>query len=179
MVKITHKPRFPTSLRRLDPWYERSFFPFSRTLHPWFRPDPWEEMEFSLGDYLDYMDKFFTDLPESMRKFTRDITCDIDVQGDKFVLTADLPGMNKDEISVNVLDNQIEVSAEHKESTDEKKKDYVRKERSHVKYYRSLTLPEEVVGSKATAKMDNGVLTIELPKKTPTKVEKPMAIKVQ
>lgn len=55
-----------------------------------------------------------------MQKLTKDIYCDVDNRGDKFVLTADLPGMNKDEISINILDSQIEISAEHKESKEKK-----------------------------------------------------------
>lgn len=179
MVRITHKPKFPSLFKRAEPWFERSFFPFSRTSHPWFRMDPLVELESSLGDYLDYMDRYFSELPEPLQKFTRNITCDMDDQGDKFVITADLPGMEKDEVNINVLDSQIEISAEHKESKDEKDKDYVRRERSHVKYYRSLELPEEIIGTKVQAKMTNGILTVEMPKKTPTKVEKPLTVKVQ
>lgn len=179
MVQITHRPRFPSLRRRFDPWSESSFFPFSRTTHPWFRADPWEELERSWGDYLDYMERFQEELPSAIRRFTKDITCDLADKGDRFVLTADIPGMEKDEVNVNVVDSEIEISAEHKESKDETKKGYVRKERSEVRYYRSLTLPEDIVSTKVTAKMNNGILTVDLPKKVPTKMEEPIAIKVQ
>lgn len=180
MVKITHKrPPFPALSRFPEPLFERSFWPWSRTTHPWFRTDPWEEMEKAWSDYLDYMERAYRDLPTGMAKFTMDITCDLADKGDKFVLTADLPGMEKDEVDVNVTDSQIEISAEHKESKEEKKKDYIRQERSQVKYERTLSVPEEIVGSKVTAKMINGVLTVELPKKTPTKVEAPLTVKVE
>ena len=178
MVKITHKPKFPSLRRFTEPWFESSLFPLSRTLHPWFRMDPVEEMEKAWGDYLDYMEQFFAKTP-SLQKFSMSVTCDLADKGDKFVLTADIPGMEKDEVDINVLNSDIEISAEHKEAKEEKEKDFIRKERSHVRYYRSLTLPEEVVSSKVTAKMINGILTVELPKKTPTKVEEPVQIKVQ
>jgi HSP20 family protein len=178
MVRVTHRPRFPLLKKRFDPWFESSIFPFSRTTHPWFRADPWEELELTWGDYLDYMERFQEEFP-SMKKFTRDITCDLADKGDRFVLTADIPGMEKEEVNVNVVDNEIEISAEHKESKDESKKGYVRKERSEVRYYRSLSLPEEIVSSKVTAKMNNGILTVELPKKIPTKIEEPVTVKVQ
>jgi HSP20 family protein len=177
MVKITHKPKFPSLRRFTEPWLESSF-PFSRTLHPWFRMDPFEDLERTWGDYLDYMEQFFAKTP-SLQKFPMGITCDLADRGDKFVLTADLPGMEKDEVDINVLNSDIEISAEHKEAKEEKEKDFIRKERSHVRYYRSLTLPEETVSSKVTAKMINGILTVELPKKIPTKVEEPAQIKVQ
>lgn len=178
MVKITHKPKFPALRRFTEPWFESSF-PFSKTLHPWFRMDPFEDLERTWGDYLDYMEKFFSNVPTQMRKFPVGITCDVADKGDRFVLTADLPGMEKDEVGINVLNSDIEISAEHKESKEEKKKGYIHEERSHVRYYRSLTMPEEVVSSKVTATMNNGILTVELPKKTPTKVEEPVQIKVQ
>ncbi|GKS66619.1 hypothetical protein YTPLAS73_01660 [Nitrosarchaeum sp.] len=179
MVKITHNKRFPALRRDFDPWFESSFSPFSTRMFPWFREDPFEEMEERFRGYLGSMERYIPNLEESMQKLTKDIYCDVDDRGDKFVLTADLPGMNKDEIKVNVLDSQIEITAEHKESKEEKKKGSIRSERSHVKYYRTMTFPEEIVGSGVNAKMNNGILTVELPKKTPTKVEEPVAVKVQ
>ena len=179
MVRITHKPKFPSLLKETEPWFERSLFPFSRTTHPWYRMEPLEELESSLGYYLDYIDRYFSELPKPLQKFIRDVTCDLDDQGNQFILTADLPGMEKDEVNVNVLDSQIEISAEHKESKDEEKNDYVRRERSHVKYYRSLELHEEIKSSKVEAKMNNGILTVQMPKTTPAKVEKQIAVKIQ
>ncbi len=179
MIKITHKPRFP-SLRQMSvPWFERSFLPFSKTLYPWFRDDLWDEMERTWGDYLDNVERAFVDLPRLERKFTIAVTCDLDDRADRFVLTADLPGMEEDEVEINVLDSEIEISAKHKESKEEKKEGHIKRERSQVRYYRTLTLPEEIVGTKVTAKMTNGTLSVELPKKTPAKVEKPIPIKVQ
>ncbi len=180
MVEITHKksqlpslPRFP------EPIFERAFWPFSRSTHPWFRMDPFEEMEKSWAAYQDYLERAFHGLPDSLKKFTVDISCDLADKGDKFVLTADLPGMDKDEVKINVTDNEIEIFAEHKESKEEKKKGYLRQERSHVRYERTLSIPEEIVGSKVTAKVQNGILTVELPKKVPTKIESPIPVKVE
>ncbi len=180
MVEITHKkPQFPLELGLPEPLFERRFWPFSRFTHPWFRADPFEEMEKAWAAYQGYLDRAFRDLPDTLKKFTVDITCDIADKGDKFVLTADLPGMDKDEVKINVTDNEIEISAEHKESKEERKKGYIREERSQVRYERTLSVPEDVVGSKVTAKMQNGILTVELPKKVPTKIESPIPIKVE
>jgi HSP20 family protein len=162
----------------MAPWFETSTLPFSRFMHPWFRYDLMEELERSWEDYNNYFERFISDLP-SLRRVTMDVSCDIADKADRFVLTADLPGMAKDEVTINVIDNEIEISAEHKEAVEEKEKGYIRKERSETRYYRRLSLPEEIVSSKVTAKMTNGVLTVELPKKTPTKVEQPVAIKIQ
>lgn len=180
MVKITYKkPQFPILPRFSEPLFERRFWPFSRFTHPWFRMDQWEEMEKAWTAYQEYLERAFQDIPSSMKKFAVDITCDLADKGDKFVLTADLPGMEKDEVNINVTDGGIEISAEHKESKEEKRKDYIRQERSQIRYERTLSVPEEIVGSKVTAKMTNGVLTVELPKKTPTQVEAPISVKVE
>lgn len=96
-----------------------------------------------------------------------------------FVVTADLPGMEKDEVGINILDSELEISAEHKESKEEKKEDYISKERSQVRYRRTIALPNEIVGSKVTAKMTNGILTIDLPKKNPAKTEESLSVKIQ
>jgi HSP20 family protein len=135
-------------------------------------------MERAWTAYQDYLERAFEDVPSLMKKFTVDITCDLADRGDKFVLTADLPGMEKDEVNINLTDNEVEISAEHRESKEEKKKDYIRQERSQVRYERTLSVPEEIVGSKVTATMQNGILTVELPKKATTKIESPISVKV-
>jgi HSP20 family protein len=176
MVKISHKKRFPALRKYFDTMFDRPFpISFPSTLHPWYRNDPWEDLERELEELEVFPSN--TWFPES--RSVKGITCDLSDKGDKFVLTADVPGMEKDEVSVNVFNGTIEISAEHKESEEEKKKDYIRKERSEVKYFRSLSIPEKIVGEKVAARMNNGILTVELPKQTPTKVEKPIAVKVQ
>ncbi|MGQ0795921.1 MAG: Hsp20/alpha crystallin family protein [Nitrosopumilaceae archaeon] len=77
------------------------------------------------------------------------------------------------------LDTSVEISAEHKEQEEEKKKNYVRKERKELSYHRTLPLPEKVISSKANAKLNNGILSIEIPKTTPTPKPKSSTISVQ
>jgi HSP20 family protein len=91
----------------------------------------------------------------------------------------DVPGVKKNEIQLEVTDNSLEVSAEHKEESEKKKKNYLRKERSHVSYYRTLPLSEKVVSGKVKAKLSDGVLDITLPKSKPTSVSKKQSIQVQ
>ncbi len=107
------------------------------------------------------------------------IACDIIDEGNRFLVNVNMPGVHKDEVKLNVTENAVEISAEHKEEEDEKKKNYVRKERKEVSYYRVLLLPEKVISSKAKAKMNNGILNIEIPKLTPTPKPKVSSIPVQ
>lgn len=107
------------------------------------------------------------------------VSCDIVDEGNRFVINASMPGVNKGDVKLNVTDNAVEISAEHREEENEKKKNYVRKERKEVSYYRTLSLPEKVVSSKAKAKMNHGILSIEIPKVTPTPKPKSLSISVQ
>ncbi|SHO44777.1 conserved hypothetical protein [Nitrosotalea sinensis] len=133
-------------------------------------------------------DNFRRDLERSLSMFphigvpsfpTSAMSCDIIDEGDKFMINANMPGIQKDEIKLNITENSVEISAQHKEETDEKKKNYVRKERRETSYYRTLSLPEKVSSSKAKAKMNNGILNIEIPKVTPTPKSKGSSIPVQ
>jgi len=104
---------------------------------------------------------------------------DIIDEGNKLVVKVDLPGVKKKDIKLNVTDNSLEVSAEHKEEEEEKRKNFLRKERSEVSYYRTLPLPEKVVASKAKAKLIDGVLNITIPKAIPTPKPKKKSVSIQ
>ena len=107
------------------------------------------------------------------------LSCDVVDEGDHYVITTEMPGVSKEDIKLNVSDNTIEISAEHKEEEEEKKKNFVRKERKSVSYHRTLPLPEKVDSSKATAKLNNGILTVEITKVNPTPKPKRASIPVQ
>ena len=62
----------------------------------------------------------------------------------------------------------MEKKAEQKEEEDKKKGTYLRREFSYTKFQQSLLLPDNVVREKIAAKVENGVMTIEIPKKKET-----------
>ena len=70
-------------------------------------------------------------------------------------------------------------SHEDRRAKEEKKKNFLRKERSEVSYYRTLPLPEKVHSGKAKAKLTDGVLDVVLPKITPTAKPKKRSIHVK
>lgn len=107
------------------------------------------------------------------------MSCDVLDEGDRYVIHAEMPGVEKKDVKLNASDNSVEISAEHKEESEEKKKDYLRKERKSVSYYRRLPLLEKVDSSKAQAKLNNGILTVDIPKVTPTPKSKSKDIPVQ
>jgi len=141
----------------------------------------WPELDRAFDNFRRDFERTFASFPVGLPTLPSisTMSCDIVDEGDKFRINVDLPGVKKDEVKLNVTDNSIEISAEHKEEQEEKKKNYIRKERKEVAYHRTLPLPERVFSSKASAKLNNGILTIEIPKTAPTPKPKSATIPVQ
>jgi HSP20 family protein len=142
----------------------------------------WTDIDKSIENLRRDMEKAFSSFPTlHMSSFPNmpHTSCDVIDEGKQFRVKMDVPGVKKNEISLNVTDNSLEVSAEHKEESEEKKKNYLRKERSHVSYYRTLPLAENVISGKVKAKLADGILDITLPKSKPTTVQKKKSISVQ
>jgi len=141
-----------------------------------------------LGDLDRVFDNFRRDFERTMTSFppmnfpamhVSSVSCDVLDEGDHYVINAELPGVTKEDIKLSISDNNVEISAEHKEEKEEKKKNYVRKERRAFSYHRSLPLPEKVDSSKAKAKLNNGILSVEIPKINPTPKPQSKDIPVQ
>ncbi len=92
-------------------------------------------------------------------------------RGDRFDLQLEVPGIKKENVSVKATKYSIEISGKHSEKDEEKGKRYVYSERLYRSFYRNVPLPEEIIPSKVSAKVENGILRVELPKKNPTESE--------
>jgi HSP20 family protein len=92
-------------------------------------------------------------------------------KGDKFELQVEVPGLEREKIDVKATKHSVEISGKHSEKSEEKGKRYVYSERMYRSFYRHVMLPEEIVPSRVGAKLENGILKVELPKRTPTKGE--------
>jgi HSP20 family protein len=91
---------------------------------------------------------------------------------DRYEVKLEVPGIEKEKVKVKATENSLEISGEQsKEESEDKRKRFIYNERSYNSFYRKIPIPEEIVSSKVRAKMSNGVLHIELPKKNPTKLE--------
>ena len=101
---------------------------------------------------------------------------DIYENDDSFVVEADLPGMSKDDIHVDVQDHTLTIRGEKKFEEKTTKDKYMRVERAYGSFFRSLTLPANVDSSKIKAKYKDGVLQLTLPK---SEEAKPKQIKVE
>ncbi len=90
-----------------------------------------------------------------------------------FEVEAELPGVNKEDVKVAVDNQRVTIEAESKRSTAHNEGDtVVYAECSNRKYLRSFLLPAEVDDSKAQARLENGVLVLQLPKKQDTQAKR-------
>ena len=138
----------------------------------------WFDIDRSIDNLRKEMEKAFSSFP-SMSMPKMHTSCDVIDEGKQFRVKMDVPGIKKNEIKLDVTDNSIQISGEHKEEKEDKKKNYLKKERSQVSYYRTLPLSETVLPAKVKAKLSDGVLEITLPKAKPTKVQKKKSVSVQ
>ena len=81
----------------------------------------------------------------------------------ELVVRADLPGLTKDDVKVELTDNAITIEGERKGEHEEKGEGYYRSERSYGKFYRRLPVPDGVNVNQANATFNNGVLEIAMP----------------
>ena len=126
---------------------------------------PFERHEDNFFDVFDNFErKFFGNSSANLPAFRTDIK-DAD---DKFVLEAELPGFDKEDISLDVKDGILTISAQHKEEKEDKdeKGQYIRRERRYGSFRRSF----DVTGideNGITAAYSNGILPLNLPKTVP------------
>src|ERR671933_599143 len=92
---------------------------------------------------------------------------------DRYELKVEVPGIEKEKVKVKATRDSLEISGEQskEEESEDNRRRFVYNERSYNSFYRKIPIPEEIVSSKVRAKMSNGVLRIELPKKNPTKLK--------
>jgi HSP20 family protein len=99
------------------------------------------------------------------------------VEGDDhFVLKADLPGLDEDDVSIEIQDNTLTVSGERKAEHETRERGWYRVERSFGRFSRSLTLPEGVDADAVSAEFDKGVLSVRIPK---PEERKPRRVSIQ
>ncbi len=89
---------------------------------------------------------------------------DVYDEKDNFVVKAELPGLKKEDIDINVHNGVLTISGERKQEAEKKEGQTFRSERYFGRFQRSVTLPAAVDVSKVKASYKDGVLTIDLPK---------------
>lgn len=80
-----------------------------------------------------------------------------------FVVTAELPGLTKEEIKVEVIENSLVIEGERKREKEEKGEEFYRSERYYGKFYRSIPLPKGANAEQVKAELTNGILEVTIP----------------
>jgi len=106
---------------------------------------------------------------------------DLIEEKDRFMINADVPGFNKEQIRLNIKDGVLTVSGETSTSKEEDDPDrkYHRVERSSGSIYRTLRLPEYIKEDEVSATCENGVLKVLLPKDKAREQQRERAIQIQ
>ena len=123
-----------------------------------------------LMNLRDEVDRMFRDFYEDYNQESQWLpSVDIAEDKDRFVLTAELPGVSKDDIKINLNNSTLTIEGEKKAQTENKDGEYYRSERFYGKFSRSFTLNSEIENDKIKADFRDGILTVSLPKSEATK----------
>ena len=128
------------------------------------RYDPFAEMERLLDRMSRQFDEFGDWDPTESDGRARSTPTDLVEHDDEFVVTADLPGFETDDVEIRVADHTLRIAADRDESASEADEAYLRRERRRRSVRESLHLPDEVDKEAVSARMRNGVLTVTLPR---------------
>jgi HSP20 family protein len=89
---------------------------------------------------------------------------DLVESGDHLVLRADLPGLDAEDVNIELKDGVLTVSGERKTEHEEQADTFYRVERGYGRFSRSMSLPERIDADRIEATFDNGVLEVRIPK---------------
>lgn len=136
---------------------------------------PFRNRQKDLLDYFDNFDReFFANTPNVFSAFKVDI---LD-KGDKFILQAELPGFSKEDIKIDIDGDYLTISATHNAETEQKKDNFVRKERRYGSLSRSFNI-SNIKKQEISAEYKNGVLELGLPKENPEEVTQTHTIEIK
>jgi HSP20 family protein len=108
----------------------------------------------------------------------RSARADVSDTGSGYKIVAEIPGIPKEKLDIRVRGSLVEIRGETAKETEAKDGEFVQHERSYAGYYRALELPEPVVATEAKAKVENGLLELELPKLHPSPSPEEVHVKV-
>ncbi|HJR59085.1 MAG TPA: Hsp20/alpha crystallin family protein [Vicinamibacterales bacterium] len=83
-------------------------------------------------------------------------------KGDRFMVRAELPGLKKDDVQVELLEGALTLRGERREEQEEEREGYYHSEREYGQFHRTIPLPEGVISESAQASFRNGVLEITM-----------------
>ncbi len=115
-------------------------------------------------EFYDLMNQFF-DRSVPLSKAFADIKVDVEEKDNEYIIEADMPGISKDDIHLDLEENYLQIEVKRRQEIKKEEKNYIRKERSFSSLKRSIYLAN-VQKEGIEARLENGVLMIRVPKKT-------------
>jgi HSP20 family protein len=136
------------------------------------RWDPFRELE----DMSNRLNRVFGRVPltreadkDAMVAFDWAPSVDISENAEEFILKAEIPGVNKDDVKVSIADDIVSIQGERKQEKEERDKKFHRVERSYGSFLRTFSLPSNIDDAKVQAQFKDGLLTVRLPKSATAK----------
>jgi HSP20 family protein len=138
-------------------------------------PSGWAQSPFrTLQRLSDEFDRMFDDFGFGRRSMATPLwkgagsgmwAPDIEVfqRGDQLVIKADLPGLSKDDLTIDLTDDAVSIQGERKAEQKEEREGYYRSERSYGSFHRVVPLPDGAITEQAKADFRDGVLEITMP----------------
>lgn len=161
-IKSENKPTSMDKTTTPSVWNPWDIF---ETMDKWFWNDPWTPFWNKQGwEGLTPRHKMYEQLYGHDTKIT---SIDMTDNGKEYKITAEMPGVNKKDIDVNISEKYIKICGETKNETREDNEGWIRRERSYSTICRTMPFPEEVNPDKADATLKDGILKIVVGKKNP------------
>jgi len=122
-----------------------------------------------------YLDDFFDDFLANSNSDKNAMKCDIYEKGGDYHIEMDVPGFDKKDISINVDNGYLTITAEKQNEEKDEEKNYIRRERSYGKYERSFYLGD-LETDNIKAEFNNGMLKLTVPKEEVVDTKKKIEI---
>lgn len=114
-------------------------------------------------DFYNMIDNFFSE-PWFMGRYGRDtFKMDVQQKDNEYLIEAELPGISRDEVSIELIDGNLQISVKREENVNDESGDYIHRERRYSSMSRSIYL-SDAVKEGVRAKLDNGVLKVIVPR---------------
>jgi HSP20 family protein len=137
--------------------------------------NPWDDFDRMFEDF--FSDRWLMPYPGA-RMAAGTPRVDITDEGDHLMITADMPGIPKENVEVELQDGILHIRSKVEEERKEEGKAYIRRERRYSSFHRSFMLPEGVNEQSIEANMKDGVLSVKVPKAKPPE-PKTVTVKVE
>lgn len=128
-----------------------------------------EDFAKDFGHYENYLLKTFKQHPENSITITPKI--DLSENEKEYIIEAELPGVKDEDVDISFSNNDLTIKGKREAKEEVKKRDYYRLERSYGSFETTLPFPENASHDNIEASLENGILTIKIPKKELSKTE--------